>query len=181
MAASLATLILSLTVAAAVQGKPVVQYIVDNVKAILGMCDGEKLDDESITLVKNGEIFTYSSTEEAVKSIDSNMLYPTYLPNGVKMERIVVMEYEDRNSKVIYYITNNENLSITINYNFNLIYPDLEYSAVHTDSIIDFYIMKMDETCYQAVGISDNIRYSIKYNNYDELINILNGMKVFEK
>ena len=181
LAASLATLILSLSVAASVQGKPVVQYIVDNVKAILGMDDGEKLDEDSITLVKNGEIFTYSSIEEAIKSIHSEMLYPTYLPDGVKMERIVVMDYDDSNSRAICYIANDDKLSITINYNFNLIYPDLEYSTVHAGSIIEFYIIKTIDGGYQAVSINNNTRYSVKYNNYDELINILNGLKEIEK
>ena len=39
---------------------------------------------------------------------------------------------------------------------------------------------KIDGSC-QAVGSYNDMRYSIKHNDYDELINMLDGIKEIEK
>ena len=91
------------------------------------------------------------------------------------------MNYDDNGSKLISYVTNTENLSISISCNFNLTYPSQDNAIVYSDSIIEFYVVKTIDGMYQAVGVNDNIKYSIKYNDYNELINILNGIKEIEK
>ena len=180
LAASLATLILSLSVAAAVQGKPVVQFISDNIKIILGMDTGDKLEEDGITLVKNGELINYSSIEEAIGAIDSNMLYPTYLPVGVKVDRVIIANSKEVPQMSIVYVTNDKNLSIMIAPKDDAIVEDLENSTAYEGAIINFYIWEFDGI-YQAVGIHNNMKYNIKYNNYDELIKILNVIKEIEK
>lgn len=181
LAASLATLILSLTVAAAVQGKSVVQFIDDSFKSILGMGSGDKLGDEEITLHKYGEYTKYDSLKNAIKATGYDILYPAYLPEGVKIEKIVVADVNDNSSVLIMYVSND-------NYFFVEIYPsdDLpvykwENTILCENDIIDFYVIKTVDGSYQAVGLHNNMRYSIKYSNYDELINILIEMKEIEK
>lgn len=181
LAASLATLILSLTVAAAVQGKSVVQFIDDSFKSILGMGSGDKIDDEGITLHKYGEGYKYNSLEDAVIASGYDILYPTYLPKEVKVEKIAIIDVDDRDSITIMYISNDESLFVEIYPSDDLPIYKWENTILCENDIIDFYIIKTVDGSYQAVGLYKNMRYSIKYSNYDELINILNGMKGIEK
>lgn len=181
LAASIAALILSLTVAASVQGKTICQFVSDNVKIMLGMDTGDKLEDEGITLVKNGELINCTSIADAVKLIDENMLYPTYLPEGVKIEKIAVADVNDNGSIMISYVTNGSNLFIEIYSNSNLPPYVLEKATLYEHEFIDFYIIKKTDGSCQAVGLYNDMRYSIKCNNYDELVNILDGIKEIEK
>ncbi len=181
LAASLATLILSLSVAAAVQGKPVIQFISDNIKTMFGMDTGDKLEDDGVTLVKNGELFNYSSIEEAIKSIDSDMLYPTYLPEGIKVDRVVVTNINENAQMSTAYVTNYKDLSIMMFSNVNTTVDNLENSTLYDGGTIDFYIVETPDKKYQAMAIYENIMYNIKYTNYDELIKILDGIKEIEK
>ena len=181
LAASNAALILSLTVAASVQGKTICQFVSDNFKSILCMDSGDKLNNNSITLVKNGEIISCTSIADAVKLIDENMLYPTYLPEGVKIEKIVATNVDEESQLKIFYITNDNSLSITIYANSDSEHLNWENSIVYKNDFIDFYIVPTIDGNYQAVGLYNDMRYSIKHNDYDELINMLDGIKEIEK
>ena len=180
LVASIATLLLSLTVAASVQGKPVMQFISENIKIMLSMDTGDKLEEEGITLVKCGKSMEYNSLEEAVKATGYDILYPSYLPKEVNIERIVMAEVDSNGAMAISYVTNNADISISISLNFNLNYPNWDNSIVYSNAIMEFYIVDLEGE-FQAVGLYNNMKYSIKYNNYDELINILNGIKEIEK
>lgn len=179
LAASLAVLILSVTVAAAVQGKPVLQFISDNVKAILGMDAGDKLEDRSITLVKYGESLQYSSVEEAISSLEYRILYPSYLPEGVKIERIVVTDNGQGGMKIVF-ITNDINLSLDVTNSYQTNPENWNEAIIYNVGSIEFYIIEKLGT-YQAIGYSDDLEYNVMYHNYDELINILDGIKEIEK
>ena len=106
LAASLAMLMISLSVAAAMQGKPVVQFISDSFKTILGMDSGDKLNNESITLIKDDALSSYSSLEEAVMSTGYNVLYPSHLPSGITIERIVITDVDSKGNIFISYVAN---------------------------------------------------------------------------
>lgn len=181
LAASIAVLMLSLTVAASVQGKTIWQFVSDNVKIMLGMDTGDKLEDEDITLVKNGELINCTSIADAVKLIDENMLYPTYLPEGVKIEKIVATNVDAESQLKIFYVSNYSKLSIMIDTDIDSDYADWNNATVYSDSIVDFYIINTVDGDYQAVGIYENLRYIIKYSAYSELIDILDGIKEIEK
>ena len=177
LAASIAALMLSLTVAASVQGKSVVQFIADSFKTILSIDAGNKIVDERITLAKYGKSNKYNSLEDAVMATEYDILYPSYLPNGIIIERIVITDVDSKGSIFISYVSNYSDFSITIDTNVDSTHTDWDESIIYKDSIVDFYIVKKSNGSCQAVGVYNDMRYSIKYNNYDELINILNGMK----
>ena len=181
LAASLAVLLLSLTVVAAVQGMTLSEFIIDNIKTVFDMDTGDKLDDAGVSLIKNGELIKYSSIEDAISSINIDLLYPTYLPDGIKVERIAIFDADDNGSKVISYVTNNINFSVEIHSNNRLPSSAELNSTIFENDIAKFYIMKMDDTFYQVVTLYNNMSYSITYNDYDELIKILDAFKEIEK
>ena len=179
LAASLAVLLLSVTTGAAVQGKPVMQFISENIQVILGMNTGDKLENGNVTLVKYGKSSNYSSVEEAVAAIGADILYPTYLPEGVEIERIIVTENGEDGLKISF-LSNFENLWIDIIAPAQTFSDDLTTYYFYNNGQIDFYILEKSTIC-QAMAWYKNTEYSILYNNYDELINILNGIKEIEK
>ena len=179
LAASLAVLLLSVTTGAAVQGKPVMQFISENIQAILGMNTGDKLENGNVTLVKYGKSSNYSSVEEAVATIDADILYPTYLPEGVGIERIIVTDNGEGGLKISFF-SNNENLWIDIINPAITSEEDLKTLNVYNNGKMDFYILEK-ATTYQAIACFEHYEYCIVYNNYDELINLLNGIKEIEK
>lgn len=181
LAASLATLILSLTVAASVQGKPVIQFITDNVKVILGMDTGDKLEEGDITLIKYGESSQYSSVEEAVSALEHDILYPSYLPEGIKIERIVATDNGQEGTNILF-VTNTNEISIRITISSAPFVAPSKDFIEYDNGIIKFYIVKKPETV-QVFGEYQGAKYGVVLGNYDELtlINILEGIKEIEK
>ena len=180
-AASLAVLILSVTVAAAVQGNPVIKFIADNIKAIFSMDTGDKLEEEGVTMIKGSEFQNYPTAEDAIKSLNMDLLYPSYLPERVKIEKIAITDIDDSESKLVYYVANNSEFSIELYVDENVSLPNWENAIIYENDNTDFYIIKTVDGNYQAVGLYNNVRYSIVYIDYDELIKILNGFKEIGK
>lgn len=179
LAAVISTMLLSVTVAAISQGKSVGEFISENIQKIFNMDAGEKISNDEITLIKNGEFYSYSSLEDALKSVDENILYPSYLPNSVKIERIFIVKSDD-GSISISFITNDDNISIRMTTNVTSI-SDLEKNSnLYKSSNIDFYLFEEDGI-YQSTGLLKNVRYSIKYTDYDEMLNIMDGFKEIKK
>ena len=178
LAAVISTLLLSVTAIAISQGKSVGEFISENIQKIFDMDGGEQIEGENITLIKNGEGTIYSSLEQAIKATEVDILYPSYLPNGVKIERIVVTKEEDQ--VMISYITNDSGLSIRITVEVDSISDIQENSKLYRSPIMDFYTMSKSEII-QATGVYKENKYDIQYNNYAELAKILNGLKEIEK
>lgn len=179
LAASLAVLLLSVTIGAAVQGKPVMQFISENIQAILGMNTGDKLGNGNVTLIKYGESSNYSSVEEAIATIDIDILYPSYLPEGVEIERIVVAENGEDGFRILL-LSNYENLRIEIIAPTQTSSEDLTTYCIYNNGEFDFYILEKATICQAMIWYKD-IEYRVVHNNYYELINILNGIKEIEK
>ena len=179
LAASLAVLLLSVTVAAAIKGVSLIGLLLGDKKDILEMEPGEKVEEESITLVRNGELISYSSLEEVVLNTGYDILYPSYLPDGVKIDRVVVTDVGNEKVQIIFK-TNIENLWIDIINPPITSEENLKKLDKYNNGEVDFYIFGQ-ASYYQAYLHYGNMEYSIMHNNYDELINILNGMKELEK
>ena len=79
------------------------------------------------------------------------------------------------------YVANNTNFSIIVDSDVDSTHIDWNNSIICEYSNIKFYIIQTIDGSYQATGLYNNMRYSIKYNNYEELINVLNGIREIEK
>lgn len=182
LAAALAALFLSVTVTATMQGKTLRQFIEESAKLLLDMSIGDKLDEGNITLIKRGESFNYSSVEEAVEAVGWDVFYPTYMPEGTKTERIVIVELDDKGASCIMIVTNNKNLFMATTNIYKNAIEDLRDTTIYETESLKWYIIDTKPNGnYQAMAHYENIEYCVAYNDYDELLKILDGFKEIEK
>ena len=182
LAAALAALFLSVTVTATMQGKTLRQFIEESGKLLFDMSIGDKLEEDNITLIKRGESFNYSSAEEAVGSVGWDVFYPAYMPEGTKTERIVVMDVDDKGVLSIMIVTNNKNLFMEITNDITTNPEGWSDTTLYETESLKWYIIgAMLNGEYQAMAQYENIEYCVTYNDYDELLKILDSFKEIEK
>ena len=82
-------LALTLTVIAKVNGySNAWEYIRENAKTFFNMSPGSKVKDGEITLTKHDGVVTYNSIEELLQEEGYDIMYPSDLPDGVKITKI---------------------------------------------------------------------------------------------
>ena len=178
IAATVATILLStLTVIAKVSGySSAWEYVKENIQKVLGLDAGDRVNDGGITLIKNDDVVAYHSIEELLESEGLDILYPAELPDGVQITKIsqqVVSEEE-----IIYcYCFTDENLFVMISSISNVASEDLAKYEALENNVMPAYFIDKNNGNYQIIGFDGKYEYSIYGNDYDVLINILNGMK----
>ena len=180
LAAVISAMLLSVTVAAISQGKSVGEFISENIQKIFNMDGGEQIEEGGITLIKNGVSNSYTSFEDAIEAIDEDILYPSYLPDGVRVERIVVTKSKADEKVMVSYITNDKNLYIRVTIGTKATLDYEENAYIYESALSEYYIIRENQI-YQASGIYKKEYSDIQYNNYDELLKILDGLKEMEK
>ena len=179
LAATLAVTILSVSVVAAFNGSAAWEFIMANIKQIVGMEPGESLHGEKVTLVKGDLVAEYDSVEEALKAGGfEGILYPTELPEGVKIERIVHLNNGNANMHEISFMLNSPNISYRI---FNSKKHQMDsWSAIETLNINNrVYIIAymQDIQQYQAGCYHNGYEHIIMASEYENLISIINSME----
>ena len=182
VAAIAATFLLSfatLSVAAISQGYTISEFITVNIEKIKGMCAGDRLEEGNVTLIKNGVSAKYASVEEAIKEGGLDILYPAVLPEGVEIKQIVVTHQGDERDYTIQFLSNREDFGFSINSKPKadaFLWDDVTIYKAHGDS----YYIKNTIIGYQAVGYCNDFEYSILCKTYEEIVEILDGLKGLE-
>ncbi len=174
-------LTLTLSVIAKVKGySSAWEYVKDNLQKIAGMDAGDRVNEGNITLTKHDGVVTYASIEELLREEGYDIMYPSELPEGVRITKISQQIVSD--DHIVYcYKFNDETLSIVVTSVSNLLQEDLEkYAQISVDDM-HFYIKKHTDLSYQAIGYDENFEYQIRCNDYDTLTIVLNGMKGIKK
>jgi len=91
----------SVCVTAAVNGTSFADFVRKLGADFFDLPYDEKIEIDGIEFVRNGKTATYSSFEEAMQKEGLDLLYPTWLPDGVYIEKFVFLEKESGDS-VIY-------------------------------------------------------------------------------
>ena len=77
-------------------------------------------------------------------------------------------------------ITNDINLSLDVTNSYQTNPDNWNEAIIYDAGSIEFYIIEKFGV-YQAIGHYDDLEYNVMYHDYDDLINILNGVKEIEK
>ena len=182
IAATVAALLLStLTVLAKVNGySSAWEYVKENIHKIIGMDAGDRVNEDGITLIKNDGVITYASIEELLESAGLDIMYPSELPAGVQITKILEQIVSEKRKVYCYQFTDT-NISILASTQQTVFSDNLEeYEILRIEETI-FYIEKTPGEIYQAVGYDGKYEYRICCNDYDVLIKILSNMKEIEK
>ena len=110
--------------------------------AIFGWEVGEPVEIEGLTFIRNGEPKQYDSIEQCLREEGLDICYPTWLPDGIRVESVLVLS-NDENDRVVYRLNSD---SITINVNLS-------------EKIED--IKSLD---YTELSINDQLQIYYKYN-----------------
>ena len=179
-AATFAVLFSGITVAAKTQGYTNAwDFVSQNVDKILRMKPGDTIEDENITLIKGEESIIYASIEELIKEENYSILYPSKLPDGVKIQGIVQQNISD-DVMILTFQTSDPNLLFSISNNYSISENDLQNLETYQNSRITFYIDIKPNNVYQAIGYFENHEYHIIYNDYKTLTSILDNLKGIE-
>lgn len=182
IAATVAAIMFStLTVLAKVKGySSAWEYVKENIQQIIGMDAGDKVNEGNITLTKHDGVVTYKSIEELLQEEGYDIMYPSELPEGVQLIKILEQVVSEERTVYCYQFTDT-GIYVSVSTIRSVSSDDLKkYEAIATENMI-FYIEKaLDGTC-QAIGHSAKYEYRVYCNDYDTLIKIINGMKGIEK
>ena len=182
IAATVAALLLStLTVLAKVNGySNAWEYVKENAKIFFNMSPGSKAKDGEITLTKHDGVVSYSSIEDLLQTEGYDIMYPSDLPDGVKITKISEQIISDERT-VYCYLFNDENIFITISTERRFSRETLSKYEKLENVSLDAYLVKEMIGDFQVVAYSNKYEYSIRCYNYDALITVLNGMKGIEE
>ncbi len=178
IAATVATILLStLTVLAKVNGySSAWEYVKDNLQKIASMDSGDRVNDGGITLIKNDGVVAYKSIEELLESEGLDIMYPSELPEGVQITKVLEQIISEENT-VYCYQFNDYNLSVLASTAQSVSLGDLQkYEILETETMV-FYFEQTTDDVYQVIGVDTKYEYRICCDDYDVLIEILNGMK----
>ncbi len=154
----------------------------NSVKALFNMNPSEN-DTNGITIIKGDYYNTYNTVEELLKAENIDILYPSKLPDDVKIETIRYVNISDGKYDILLSFN-----SPCFNMNFyNYKQNDSEklysYPTYETD-LLTFYILSMtdqDNSVYTAVAQTHDGEYIINSDTYKNLTLILDNLKEVEK
>ena len=164
----------SLSVVASFKGyASAFEYVSAMAKDLFNMNDGEMVEDGNITIIKNGEYTNYTSIEQMVQEEKLDIMYPTNLPDGLEIEKIIMVDLEDGKTS-IEFIFSNIKTSLLINNYYSIKQEDLESnnSSILKTNCSTFYMVKKDIT-YHGICYKGNNEYLINSDNYDLLITLI--------
>ena len=182
IAAAVATILVStLTVLAKVNGySSAWEYVTENLQKIASLNAGDRMNEGNITLIKGEESIAYSSIEHLIETEGYNILYPTTLPEGIEITK--VSQAIITNDYCLYCIQfTDETLFISVSNKQTISKDDMKRMEEYKTLNILFYIEKISDYTYQAVGYRDEYEYVVYCDSYEKLTVILDGMKGLEK
>lgn len=145
-------------------------------RALLNMPCDEEIIESKMTFIRNGDVKSYGSIDELLKQEQLNIQIPTWLPDGVRIE------------KLIWFELNNE-ISITISFNVEDVFIKVRYGEEYYKKIAASSRVSQlnieSKSCYlistalkqELVYFHQDCTYSILADNVEVIKNIWKGME----
>ena len=179
--AAVLLLTLTLSVIAKVNGySSAWEYVKENIQRITGMDAGDRVNEDGITLVKNDRVITYNSVEALIQAEGYDILYPTDLPDSVEISNIIHQIVSEEKTIYCYQFTD-PTLFIAASTTRDFLPENLKHHKILENVSLEAYLVKEADGDYQAVVYDGKYEYSIRCQDYDVLLKIINGMKGIEK
>lgn len=175
IAAAVAVLLCAatITVSAYSEGMSIGEYIVYVAKNLF---PGESVEHNGITFIREGKTLVYNDIETLIENEKLEIFYPTELPNGIFVEKILAVgNLTDTEEFTLVFVFNDPSISLFIqNYqSVNL----TNQKTTPIDTIVGtFYVFEKDGL-YQATCQTDRYEYNLKVANDTIIENILKGFR----
>lgn len=159
------------------------EFIVTHIKQIVSLIPGKTLEGDRITLIKDDVVDEYASVEEALRAGGfEGILYPTALPEGVKIEQIVLSTEGDKTKYEISFVFTTKDILYGVS-NYEIIgmhcWENTEIINIHNRQFFVVYIENAD--IYQAGYYDQGYEHILKCSDYNTLIDLLNSMEELKK
>lgn len=168
VAAILATLLAGTTVAEVAFDSNINDYLGDFVRG-----DEKVVEIDGMTIYRNDDKKIYSSVEELLEAEDLDILYPTQLPEGVRVTRITTGKNFKGEYDISFY-TNDLNVSFRIKTSTSGHFIENANAYVHNG--ITYYIEQRNSVLV-AGAIYNGYLYSVSASSKESLFLIINNLK----
>ncbi len=174
-------LMMSITVVAVHNGySSAWEYIAANIKEIMDMSGGESENTGNITMIINNHGTHYSSIEELLEQEQLDIMYPSVLPENVKLQKVT--QYDSEENGIAWdFQTSDDKLGFTVYNSYRTPLDAIGNVVEYQTEQLNFVIIQMNDQTYHAIAQQNGYEYIIRYDNYNELLRIIKGMKGIEK
>jgi hypothetical protein len=141
----------------------------------------DEIDVGGISVYMYGENKDYDSIENAIKSINLDVLYPSKLPDDIVLEKITLHTFDSK-EKLVFSFDN-------IDFTYTILFKDVIPKEVLSDdkekieiNDITYYIIDMPDLGLVQVYFEYNDDlYKATYNNKEDLIFVIKNLKESKK
>lgn len=137
----------------------------------------QEIDVNGISLIMNGESFSYKNIEELLQQKNFNVLYPTKLPKDINLKKVVLSKDDSKEKLIFVFSDNNLLYSVTLK---QVLPPDIKFIANEVFEInkINCYLIEMKDIGIVQIHFEYNQNvYLISYTNKQDLIEIIETLK----
>ena len=131
-----------------------------------------------MTFVRYGELQTYESIQECFKQENIDILYPSWLPNGAKIESVMVTNTQ--NGDIVYFQFNDDSIMLSVElYSTDLsVYINSTDYKLKTFNGIECWIESFEyNSYYNIIFIQDDCTYNMSIKNIEILPLVMEGLK----
>ncbi len=163
-------------IVAAMNGMTPVDMLEKWGKDIFNLPYDEPVEAEGMTFIRNGNVVAYDSIDDLLKAEQLDILCPTWLPDGIKINSIVAVD--EKNGLTINFVFNKNEIYYTVMLydEFTELIKNSSTEDVTDISGLTVYFTQIENKDY-ALFVNDGYSYSASAHDKDILIKILESIK----
>lgn len=128
-----------------------------------------------MTLIRsNGESVKYDSLEKAVKAKGLDIYYPTWLPDGVRIESVYVNETADGREVMLEFNSNSLSMSIECGNQSDMNLAGSDYTKNNLGGI-EVYSFNFENEIFSKFDLEGNL-YSIVVSDFETLEKMVSSL-----
>lgn len=149
------------------------------VNEIFNITVGGSISEGDREYIRSGETVYFETIEELLDDYQFTVLYPAYLPQGITLNKIGDRTGANNNSTFTFEFSNDALSYIIDTYEvFDHSTLEGQIPAYESNDIV--YHILDEEWAYIVYFEYQNIQYTLQYNDYDELIKIINSIEEYK-
>ena len=119
----------------------------------------------------------YATVEEAADALELDILYPTQMPEGVELEKIVLSAIGYNVYEIIFITNKPTECRMSVKNEVVTDPSTWQNTTQHEANGITFYVLPLSDKEFLAIGQQNGFEYQITATNMEDLLVILNGIK----
>lgn len=140
---------------------------------------GESISEGDHEYIRGSEVVYFDTVDELLQKHQLTILYPYYLPQGISLNKIGDRVGANNNSTFAFEFSDDTLVYIIDTYEV-FDYSTLEGQLpTYEANDITYYILD-EQSRYTVYFEHQNIQYRLQYNDYDELIKIIDSMEEYK-